>query len=78
MELSKTLIRTEHPPHLRAYNKNRLPLSRIFRKAALFIVIFIISFHFPNFVPGFDQRGETIQEILEILDKQPTGLANVA
>src|SRR4030066_1293492 len=77
MELSKKLIRTEHPPHLRAYNKNRLPLSRIFRKAALFIVIFIFSFHLPNFVPDFDQRGQTIKEILEILEKQPTGLANV-
>ena len=77
MELSKKLICTEHPPHLRAYNKNRLPLSRIFRKAALFIVIFIFSFHLPNFVPDFDQRGQTIKEILEILEKQPTGLANV-
>ncbi len=77
MELSKTLIRTEHPPHLRAYNKNRLPFSRIFRKAALFIIIFIISFHVPNFIPSLDQRGRTIKEILEILEKQPTGLANV-
>jgi soluble lytic murein transglycosylase-like protein len=77
MELSKTLMRTEHPPHLRAYNKNRLPFSRIFRKAALFIIIFIISFHVPNFIPSLDQRGQTIKEILEILEKQPTGLANV-
>jgi len=77
MELSDTLIRTEHPPHPRAYNKKRLPLSRIFRKAAFFIIIFIISFHLPNFIPDFDQRGQTIKEILEILEKQPTGLANV-
>jgi soluble lytic murein transglycosylase-like protein len=77
MGLNETLLRTEHPPHLRAYNKNRLPLSRIFRKAALFIIIFLISFHFPNFIPGSDQKGQTIKEILEILERQPTGLANV-
>jgi soluble lytic murein transglycosylase-like protein len=77
MGFNETLLRTEHPPHLRAYNKNRLPLSRIFGKAALFIVIFIISFHFPNFVPGSDQKGRTIKEILEILERQPTGLADV-
>jgi len=77
MGLNETVLRTEHPPHLRTYNKNRLPLSRIFRKAALFIIIFIISFQFPNFVPVSDQRGQTIKEILEILERQPTGLANV-
>ena len=77
MGLNETVLRTEHPPHLRTYNKNRLPLSRIFRKAAFFIIIFIISFQFPNFVPVSDQRGQTIKEILEILERQPTGLANV-
>jgi soluble lytic murein transglycosylase-like protein len=77
MELSNTLIRTEHPPHARAYNKNRLPLFRIIRKAAFFILIFIISFHLPNFISGLDRKGQTIKEILEILEKQPTGLANV-
>ena len=77
MSLGETLIYTEHPPHVRAYNKNRLPLSRIFRKAALFIVIFFISFHLPSFTPGLLQREQTIKEIFEVLEKQPTGLANV-
>jgi soluble lytic murein transglycosylase-like protein len=77
MELSNKLVRIEHPPHTRVYNRNRLPLFRIIRKAALFILIFIISFHFPNFISGLDRRGQTVKEILEILDKQPTGLANV-
>jgi soluble lytic murein transglycosylase-like protein len=77
MELSNTLVRTEHPPHTRAYNKNRLSPFRTIRKAALFILIFIISFYFPNFISGLDRKGQTVKEILEILDKQPTGLANV-
>jgi soluble lytic murein transglycosylase-like protein len=77
MELSETLIRTEHPPHPLAYNKNRLPLPRIFRKAALFIIIFVLSFHLPSFTPDLLQREHTIKEILEVLEKHPTGLANV-
>jgi soluble lytic murein transglycosylase-like protein len=78
MGLNGTIIRTDHPPHLRAYNTNRLPFFHIFRRASLFIIIFLISFHLPSFVPSFDQRGQSIKEILEILEKQRTGLADVA
>jgi soluble lytic murein transglycosylase-like protein len=77
MELNEALIRTGHPPHNRANKKNGFPLSRILRKVALFIIIFIISFHFPNFIPDLSQREQTIKEILEVLERQPTGLANV-
>jgi soluble lytic murein transglycosylase-like protein len=77
MELNEPLIRTGHPPHPRTYKKNRLPLFRILSKVALFVVIFVLSFHLPNFIPGLNQREETIREILEVLEKQSTGLANV-
>ena len=77
MELNEPLIRTGHPPHQGTYKKNRLPLFRILSKVALFVVIFILSFHLPNFIPGLNQRDQTIKEILEVLEKQSTGLANV-
>lgn len=77
MELNEPLIRTGHPPHPRTYKKNRLPLFRILSKVALFVVIFVLSFHLPNFIPGLNQREETIKEILGVLEKQSTGLANV-
>ena len=50
---------------------------RIFLKLVLFTIAFILSFHFPNFIPDFSQRERTIREILEVLERQPTGLANV-
>ena len=77
MELNEPLIQTGHPPHPGAYKKNRLPLFRILSKVALFVVIFVLFFHLPNFIPGLNQREETIREILEVLEKQSTGLANV-
>ena len=77
MELNEPLIRTGHPPHPGTYKKNRLPLFRILSKVALFVVIFVLSFHLPNFIPGLNQREQTIREILEVLEKQSTGLANV-
>jgi soluble lytic murein transglycosylase-like protein len=77
MEFNESLIRTGHPPHTVTYKKNRLPLYRIFRKVALFLVIFLLSLHPLNFIPGLDQKEQTIREILEVLEKQPTGLADV-
>jgi hypothetical protein len=50
---------------------------RIFLKLILFTIAFILFFHFPNFIPDFSQREQTIREILEVLERQPTGLANV-
>ena len=77
MESNEALIRTEHPPHDGINNKNGVALSRILRKATLFIMIFIVSFHLPNLIPDLTQREQTIREILEVLERQATGLANV-
>jgi soluble lytic murein transglycosylase-like protein len=77
MELNEAVIRTGHPPHSGTHKKNRHPLSRILPKIAIFVLIFLLSFHLPNFIPGLDQREQTVREILEVLEKQPTGLANV-
>ena len=90
MELNEALIRIEHPPHTGTYNKNRLSPLLILRKVALFVVIFVLSFHlsFPlgikNLPTGlqylsaeFEGRQQAIREILEVLEKHPTGLANV-
>jgi len=77
MEFMEPLIQTGHPPHKWNYNKIRLLLLRIFRKVALFIVIFALSFHLPNLIPVSHQRNETIKDILGVLERHPTGLANV-
>ena len=77
MDLNEPIIRTGHPPHTKTNIKNGLLFLRILRKVALFVVIFILSFHFPSFIPGLDQREQTIREILKVLESQPTGLANV-
>jgi hypothetical protein len=50
---------------------------RIFLKLVLFTIVFILSLHFPNFIPDLSQREQKIREILDVLERQPTGLANV-
>jgi soluble lytic murein transglycosylase len=77
MELNEPLIGTGHPPHTKANIKNGLLFLRILRRVALFVVIFILSFHLPSLIPGLNQREQTIKEILEVLERQPMGLANV-
>ena len=77
MELKGPLIRTGHPPHFRTQKENSLTLSRILRKVALFSFIFLFSFHLPNFISEVNQRDETIREILGVLERQATGLADV-
>jgi soluble lytic murein transglycosylase len=77
MELNEPQIRTGHPPHTGIYKKNKISLFCILSKIALFIIIFVLSFHLPDFLPGFYQREETIKEILGVLERHPTGLAIV-
>jgi len=64
------------PQAINCSNKN-LSIPGISLKLVLFTIVFILSFHFPNFIPDISQREQTIREILEVLEKQPTGLANV-
>jgi len=90
MELNEPLIRTGHPPHLRNLKNYGLFLSRIFLKAVLIVIIFTLSFHLPfplgikylplklhYFSTEFQGRQQKIREILEVLERYPTGLANV-
>lgn len=79
METTGSLIRTDHPPHATAYKKNGFPFPRILRKVALFILVFILFFNFSNSFLGLDpdHRGQTVKEILQVLERHPTGLANV-
>lgn len=77
MELHEPLIRTGHPPHCRTQKKNSFGLFGILRKIALFILIFLFFLHLPNFISDVNQREETIREILGVLERQATGLANV-
>ena len=90
MDVNEQLIRTGHPPHTGIYKKNRLPLFCILPKVALFIFIFVLSFHLPfplgikylppglhYFSAEFQGRQQEIREILEVLERYPTGLANV-
>ncbi|OGP96250.1 MAG: hypothetical protein A2157_15110 [Deltaproteobacteria bacterium RBG_16_47_11] len=64
------------PKAVNCSNKN-LSSPGILLKLVLFTITFVLSFHFPNFIPDLSQREQTIREILEVLEKQPTGLANV-
>ena len=84
MELNEPLIRTGHPPHSWIKKKIGIVLSRILLKVALFIVIFIITFHLPIVPPGIQylpfgiqDKEQTIEEILTVLERHQTGLANV-
>jgi len=69
--------RTGHPPHPIHYKKNCRLSSRILFKTTLFIIIFILSFHLPDFIPGANSRRQTIQEILSVLERHQTDLASV-
>ena len=71
------LIRMGHPPHLITDKKIGSLFPRISFRVTLFFVIFLISFHLPNFTPELYHKQQTIQEILEVLERYPTGLANV-
>jgi hypothetical protein len=77
MESSEALIRTEHPRQNRANKKNSFAFSRILGKATLFIIIFVISFHLPDFIPDFYQKEQSIRKIIGVLERYPTGLADV-
>jgi soluble lytic murein transglycosylase len=67
----------ESMPQVINCKKKSPSIAGIFPKLVLFTVAFIISFHSPNFVPDLSQREQTIRGILEVLERQPTGLANV-
>jgi hypothetical protein len=64
------------PSALSCRNKN-LYIPGLPLKLVLFTLVFVLSFHFSNFIPDLSQREQTIREILDVLEKQPTGLANV-
>ena len=76
MELNEPLIRTGHPPHPSGNKKIRLLPARVF-KATLLFAIFLLSFHLPQ--PSFESknRQESVREIFAVLERHPTGLANV-
>jgi hypothetical protein len=70
-------IKVETIPEAINCKKKSLSILSIFPKLILFTVAFIISFHSPNFFPDLSQRDRTISGILEVLERQPIGLANV-
>ena len=77
MELNEPLAGVEHPPHLIIYIIRRLLSPRFLLKVTLFFVMFTLSFHLPHFDLEFKSKQEAIKEILAILERHPTGLANV-
>jgi hypothetical protein len=113
MEMRKSILKIEHPPH-RSYDrgadrlkrpgwvkiesipgpvacsKKSLSFHSISLKIVLFTVVFILSFNLPfplsiKYLPhglGFlstehQKREYAIREILGVLERYPTGLANV-
>ena len=84
MEFIEPLIRMGFSPHSTNYKKNGLFLFRIFCKVVLFVLIFFLSFFLPNTNPGIknltsgiQDKEKAIKEIRKILERYPTGLANV-
>jgi soluble lytic murein transglycosylase len=84
MELKGPLIRTGHPPHSAAKRKDGFSPFRIPIRVALFVFMFILSFYLPGFPPGIKYllfgtqgREQTVKEILAVLERHETGLANV-
>ena len=76
MELNEPSIRMGHPPHPSGDKRTRLLPPRVF-KVTLFVVIFLLFFHLPPISFESGKRQETIKEILAVLERHPTGLANV-
>jgi soluble lytic murein transglycosylase len=70
-------VKIETIPQTVNRSNRSLSIPGISLKLVLFIIVFILSFHFPNFIPDLSQREQKIREILEVLERQPTGLANV-
>jgi len=77
MELNGPFMGTEQRPRLITYITRRLVLPRFLLRAVIFFVIFTLSFHFPHFDLEFNSKQEAVKEILAILERHPTGLANV-
>jgi hypothetical protein len=78
------IIMMDHPPHRSPYKKTGRFLRCTLLKVTLFCAIFVITFHLPHFTQrlqhftdGLGTREEMVQEILNVLEKYPTGLANV-
>ena len=85
MDTFEIFIRTEHPPHPDApEKKGSSPFCRILFKLGLFLIIFVLSFHFSHLShriqdlePEFRSREKAIREIVVVLEKHRTSLANV-
>jgi len=113
MEIRKSILRTEHPPHssldkrggrlkppawvrietipeAAVRNRVSLPSHCSFLRFVLIAVVFVLSFSLP-FPPGIrylpnvlgflspevQQRDQAIREIMGVLERYPTDLANV-
>jgi len=84
MELKGPLIRRGHPPHSAAKGKDGFAPFRILFRVALFVFMFILFFHLPGSPPGIkyllfgtQDKEQTVKEILAVLERHETGLANV-
>jgi soluble lytic murein transglycosylase len=75
MELKEPPIRMGHPPPPKKRSRQRL--FQIFLKFFLLLLIFTLSFHLSSFFPNFYDRERAIEEILRVLEKHPTDLAEV-
>ena len=83
MNSTALLIPKGYSPQLKKLKKTGFLFLRHLSKTILFIVIFTFSFPFLQFTPGhpfsfgIQSRERAIQEVLAVLERQPTGLANV-
>jgi soluble lytic murein transglycosylase len=76
MELNEPLLRTGHPPHPGRRKRVSLVLLRFLPRIFFFLLIFVFTFHLPHFDSTSLSKQESIQEILTVLEKHPTGLAH--
>jgi soluble lytic murein transglycosylase len=77
MELNEPLLGRGHPPHPGRYKRVSPVLLRYLPRIFFFLLIFVFTFHLPHFDSTNLGRQESIKEILTVLEKHPTGLANV-
>jgi len=77
MELNESLIRTEHPPPPPKLKRSVSLFLRLSLRIILVIVISTLSIHLPDYTVKPQNRGQTIQEIVGVLERYSTDLDKV-
>jgi soluble lytic murein transglycosylase len=77
METIEPLINKEHLPHV-LRDKGFRFLARRLLKDLLYLLVFALAFHLPDYSPNTLTRQETIQGIVKILDREGVDIQHVS